>query len=76
MDRNSTSILVGMVKHYFESQIKSKSGEKDSKKLRRDIGYLSEPGEDVEKKIKVIFQNSLEFNHQEYIGKMDLIFIV
>ena len=32
-------------------------------------------GEDVEKKIKVIFQNSLEFNHQEYIGKMDLIFI-
>ena len=32
-------------------------------------------GEDVEKKIKVIFQNSLEFNHQEYIGKIDLIFI-
>ena len=32
-------------------------------------------GEDVEKKIKVIFQNSLEFNHQKYIGKMDLIFI-
>jgi len=32
-------------------------------------------GEEVENKIKVIFQNSLEFNHQEYIGKMDLIFI-
>ena len=32
-------------------------------------------GEDAEKKIKVIFKNSLEFNHQEYIGKMDLIFI-
>ena len=32
-------------------------------------------GEDVEKKIKVIFKNSLEFNHQEYIGKIDLIFI-
>ena len=31
--------------------------------------------EDAEKKIKVIFQNSLEFNHQEYIGKIDLIFI-
>ena len=32
-------------------------------------------GEDVEKKIKVIFQNSLDFNNHEYIGKMDLIFI-
>ena len=32
-------------------------------------------GEDVEKKIKVIFQNSLEFDHQKYIGKIDLIFI-
>ena len=32
-------------------------------------------GEEVENKIKVIFQNSLEFNHQEYMGKMDLIFI-
>jgi predicted O-methyltransferase YrrM len=32
-------------------------------------------GEEVENKIKVIFQNSLKFNHQEYIGKMDLIFI-
>jgi len=33
----------------LQGQIKSKSGEKDSRKLRRDIGYLSEPGEDVEK---------------------------
>ncbi len=32
-------------------------------------------GEDVEKKIKVIFQNSLEFNHKEYEKKIDLIFI-
>ena len=32
-------------------------------------------GEDVEKKIKIIFQNSLDFNNDKYIGKMDLIFI-
>lgn len=38
----------------LQSQIKSKSGEKDSKKLRRDIGYLSEPGEDVEKIFSLI----------------------
>ena len=32
-------------------------------------------GEDVEKKIQVIFQNSLDFNHKEYEKKIDLIFI-
>ena len=32
-------------------------------------------GEDVEKKIKVIFQNSLKFNHKEFKDKIDLIFI-
>jgi predicted O-methyltransferase YrrM len=32
-------------------------------------------GEDAEKKIQVIFQNSLDFNHKEYEGKIDLIFI-
>ena len=32
-------------------------------------------GNQVEKKIKVIFQNSLDFNHTEFIGKIDLIFI-
>ena len=32
-------------------------------------------GEDVEKKIKIIFQNSLDFDNDKYIGKMDLIFI-
>ena len=32
-------------------------------------------GEDAEKKIKIIFQNSLDFNNDKYVGKMDLIFI-
>jgi len=32
-------------------------------------------GNEVEKKIQVIFQNSLNFNHKEYTRKMDLIFI-
>ena len=32
-------------------------------------------GDEVEKKIKVIFKNSLYFNHREYEDKMDLIFI-
>ena len=32
-------------------------------------------GEDVEKKIKVVFQNSLKFNHKEFKDKIDLIFI-
>tara|TARA_B100001250_G_C19784286_1_gene783365 strand:+ start:318 stop:1103 length:786 start_codon:yes stop_codon:yes gene_type:complete len=32
-------------------------------------------GESVEEKINVIFQNSLDFNHKEFSGKMDLIFI-
>ncbi|MDC6482828.1 class I SAM-dependent methyltransferase [Candidatus Pelagibacter sp.] len=32
-------------------------------------------GEKVEKKIKVIFQNSLNFEHNEYKNKMDLIFV-
>ncbi len=32
-------------------------------------------GDEVEKKIKIIFQNSLDFNHREYKGKIDLIFI-
>ena len=32
-------------------------------------------GDDVEKKISVIFENSLNFDHRKYIGKIDLIFI-
>ena len=32
-------------------------------------------GEIVAEKIDVIFQNSLDFNHKKYLGKMDLIFI-
>ena len=32
-------------------------------------------GEEVEKKIKIIFQNSLSLEHNEYKNKMDLIFI-
>ena len=32
-------------------------------------------GDEVERKIKIIFQNSLDFNHREYKGKIDLIFI-
>ena len=32
-------------------------------------------GENVEKKIKVIFQNSLNFEYDEYKNKMDLVFI-
>jgi len=32
-------------------------------------------GDDVEKKIQVIFKNSLYFNHKDYKNKMDLIFI-
>jgi len=32
-------------------------------------------GDDVEKKIQVIFKNSLYFNHKDYKKKMDLIFI-
>ncbi|WP_440650643.1 class I SAM-dependent methyltransferase [Candidatus Pelagibacter sp. HIMB1495] len=32
-------------------------------------------GTDVENKINVIFQNSLKFDHTQYKGKMDLIFI-
>ena len=32
-------------------------------------------GNNVEKKIKVIFKNSLEFNHEDYKNKIDLIFI-
>ena len=32
-------------------------------------------GTKIEKKIKVIFQNSLNFKHSEYISKVDLIFI-
>ena len=32
-------------------------------------------GSDVEKKIKVIFQNSLEFDEMQYLNQFDLIFI-
>ena len=32
-------------------------------------------GDEVEKKIEVIFKNSLYFNHKDYKNKMDLIFI-
>lgn len=32
-------------------------------------------GDEVEKKIQVIFKNSLYFNHKDYKNKMDLIFI-
>ena len=32
-------------------------------------------GNEVEKKIEVIFQNSLNFNHEKYKNQMDLIFI-
>ena len=32
-------------------------------------------GDEIEKKIKVIFQNSMSFEHKEYKNKLDLIFI-
>ena len=32
-------------------------------------------GKNIEKKINVIFKNSLDFNHKNYINKVDLIFI-
>ena len=32
-------------------------------------------GDEIEKKIKIIFQNSLDFDNQEFKGKIDLIFI-